>query len=612
MNKRVVNNIIRPLAIMLILLIAILLANKGIPLQVRPALLDYLTTDATSAQAQEDEQNAAILVAYDEGIDTEAACAVAVTGALDQMHLAWRHVTLDSTLPRALDGAAVLLVCSQDLTPTISYAQTLMDWVSGGGRLGLMMMLQNNDAYRVYSHKLGITESSGQYHSYTSLRLVSDEIPLWNNEQVYASDGAITDYALTVRLEDDCNVHIETASEYPVPLLWTHNIGDGRVLINNNALIQKKDSRGFALNAYLLLTDTVVYPIINAGMVFIDDFPAPQPEGTDEALLAEYGYNIKGFFRNHWWPDMKVLALSYGLRYTGVLIETYNDTVTAPFDPDAKEDTLIRYYMSELLQSGGEVGLHGYNHMPLCPDGFEYNGEAYQTWHDTASMAASLTELTRYASKFLTNTAYQTYVPPSNYLSDVGKATLLATLPNIRTVSGVYFPEADTNSLVQEFCEEEDGSISVPRISSGFILTGYNHMMLAQEMMLHGVFSHFIHPDDVLDSDRGAAEGWDAMYDNFSALIEQISQTYPQLRWSTASEGAAAVQRYDRLQLSTTETDAGLSISLSNFYGEAWLALKTPHTVQTVENGECFAIANHFYWIRADSEQINILWEDGT
>ncbi len=295
MNKRVVNNIIRPLAIMLILLIAILLANKGIPLQVRPALLDYLTTDATSAQAQEDEQNAAILVAYDEGIDTEAACAVAVTGALDQMHLAWRHVTLDSTLPRALDGAAVLLVCSQDLTPTISYAQTLMDWVSGGGRLGLMMMLQNNDAYRVYSHKLGITESSGQYHSYTSLRLVSDEIPPWNNEQVYTSDGAITDYALTVRLEDDCNVHIETASEYPVPLLWTHNIGDGRVLINNNALIQKKDSRGFALNAYLLLTDTVVYPSSMPEWSLSTIFPLPSRRAPTKRCWRNTGTTSKAF-----------------------------------------------------------------------------------------------------------------------------------------------------------------------------------------------------------------------------------------------------------------------------------------------------------------------------
>ncbi|MDD3213122.1 MAG: DUF2194 domain-containing protein [Eubacteriales bacterium] len=601
---------IRPVLVMVALLGAVLLANQGMPLQVRPAILDYLSTNTVAAQAG--TTDAGVLVAYDPEVEAEAACALSVTGMLEQLHIAWRSVPLDETLTDELPGAKTLLVCSQDLTPVASCVRELINWVTDGGRLGLMMVLRDNDTFDILSHKLGVAEHSNQYQPYGSLRYVADILPLWETGKAYSANGAITDYTLPVRLEDDCAVYMETAEDNPFVLMWSRDIGKGRVLVNNNTLIQHKDSRGFSLSAYLLLQDTVLYPIINAGMVFIDDFPAPQPSGVDEALLAQYGYDIQGFYRNHWWPNMKSLALANELRYTGVLIETYNDTVSGPFEPDTKQSTLIRYYMSELLQTGGEVGLHGYNHQPLCPDGFQYSGENYKTWSSAAMMAASLKELSRYGSKFLTNTAFRTYVPPSNYLSDEGKATLLKTLPEIRTVSGVYYPETGTNALVQEFCEEKDGSVSVPRITSGFILDEYNGMRLAQELMLHGVFSHFIHPDDVLDSDRGADAGWAAMYEGFSETIQKIISRYPQLRWSTASEGAAAVQRYDRLSVTCEETDNGLSVALSPYYDTTWLALKTPHAVRTVENGECFSIADNFYWVRADGPELNILWEDGT
>ncbi len=114
------------------------------------------------------------------------------------------------------------------------------------------------------------------------------------------------------------------------------------------------------------LNDTLVYPIINAGMVFIDDFPAPQPEGFNEQLKRQFGYSIQGFFRNHWWPDMKQLAWDHGIRYTGVLIETYNSNVCGPFTTKGVDDSLLKYYTAELLHSGGEMGLHGLQpHAPV-------------------------------------------------------------------------------------------------------------------------------------------------------------------------------------------------------------------------------------------------------
>lgn len=596
-----------PLSVMLLVLIAVLLANKGMPLEARPSILSYLSEVSVGQKIAGAESD--LLIAYDPSVTAEDACALTLTGALDQMHIRWRSAPLGRETLENLSGVRTLMVCSQDLSALAEYAPQVMDWVASGGRLGLMMAPKGNDAFNILCHKLGVKEHTTDYMEYGSLRYVSGDLPMWDAGEIYDGDGALMDYTMVVRLEKDCTIHVETGDSVAVPLLWSRDVGSGRIVVNNNTLAQHKDGRGMAASAYLALEDTVLYPIINAGMVFIDDFPAPQPEGVNEALLEQFGYDIQGFFRNHWWPDMKRLTWEDGVRYTGVLIETYNDRVTGPFEPDMDDDALIRYYASELLHSGGEMGLHGYNHLPLCPDGFQYSGEDYRTWPSLEAMAGALKELERYASKFLTGTSFKTYVPPSNYLSDTGKATLLKTLPQVRTVSGLYFPETDVDALVQEFQEEADGSVSVPRVTAGFLPNRYNRLMMAQELLLHGVFSHFIHPDDVLDVSRGADQGWDAMYSGFSGLVKEIAQAYPALRWSTASEGAAAVQRYDRLEAACAPVEGGLEVSLSSFYDEAWLALKTEQTVKSVENGVFFKISPGFYWIRADKAQLRISWE---
>ena len=107
---------------------------------------------------------------------------------------------------------------------------------------------------------------------------------------------------------------------------------------------------------------------------------------------------------------MKQLCWDLGVRYTGLLIETYNDNVDGPFDSERLEDSLLKYYTAELLHSGGELGLHGYNHQPLCPVGFDYSGIDYTPWPSTEAMSAGLLELARYGKTLYLGANYRTYV----------------------------------------------------------------------------------------------------------------------------------------------------------------------------------------------------------
>ena len=597
--------LLNPILVMLLLACAILLEKKGFIQEARQSLLPILDNQQTDTA---ENQEAAVLVVVNRDRTDEVPFTVTLTDTLKEMKIAFRITDLSLQELPDLSPYSTVLFCSQSMQPLEHHLMKISDWINDGGHFGLMMSQEADDAFRIIYRKLGIIEYGLEFFNFKSIEYVSNLLPLFYNTK-YDEDGLLTDYAMPVQLEKDCIVHITTAEEPKLPLLWEHPYGKGRTAVFNTSLLNNKAGRGFVLSILFALEDTIVYPIINAGMVYIDDFPAPQPEGKDQALLDAFGYDIKGFYRNHWWPDMKQLTWKYGLRYTGVLIETYNDNVEGPFTDEGVDDVLLKFYTSELLHSGGELGLHGYNHMPLCPDGFPYQGEDYKTWPSTKKMSEGLQELVRYGDTLFLEPRFSTYVPPSNYLSDEGRQAVRETIPQIKVISGLYLREEGVDALIQEFREESDGLISVPRITSGFVPTDFSRFTMAQELLLHGVFSHFIHPDDLLDELRGASLGWETMRDGFVDLIKELMNMYPPLRFSTATEGAAAVQRYDRLRIDRKETKNALDLSLSPFYDEAWIALRTRNPVISIQGGEIKEITSGFYWIKANSPEVHIEWK---
>lgn len=601
--------VLGPLLVLGGLLAAVLVSQRGITPHARAIELEQLaplqeeTVQPGSVQEQTEDGFVDLLILTGAEKDFQQT----LTDVVEDMRLSYRSVDIEAFSLPMLESADTVLICTQDLSALDGETMVaLIGWVEDGGHLGFTLVPNTDSSFQVISRKLGISDYEAGYVKYHAFRFKDGFLPVFND---LVFDVELEDFALAVRLEEDCQVYMETADGTGVPLLWSRELESGRIAVFNTSLMQGKDGRGFALDVLSVLCDTLCYPIINAGMVFVDDFPAPQPEGFDERLKEQFGYDVQGFFRNHWWPDMKELTWKYGVRYTGVLVETYNDIVEPPFEPDGVDHALIRFYTSEILQSGGEVGLHGYNHQPLCPDGFEYAGEDYHTWPSTENMRLAVAELLRYGKSFLPSASFTTYVPPSNYLSEEGQQVVLRTVPTVTTISGLYLPEEGINALVQEFEEEEDGSISVPRITSGFAMDGYNELVAAHELMLHGVFSHFIHPDDVLDDDRGADLGWMNMYQSFTDALDRVEQAYPELRWCTATEGGAAVQRYDRVNVRRTRVDERtLEFTLSPFYDEVWLALRCKQPPESVENGELYPMSEGLYWIRATGENVRITW----
>lgn len=600
-----------PFAIMALLLITVLVSARGMQMQIQQQHLDFLPAfspaqpDSPVPEQTAEKQPEVLLLFSDPSLP-----ALQITkDALNEMNFSWYCLSAsDFGMEDILPSVRQVLICSPDLSLISAETLTAMiNWVEKGGGLGLMTTPMLDSGFHLISRKLGITENGNEYSLFTGVCYAEDEA-IFSGEHSFSN--YCEDYALIVHLEKDCKIHMTTDDQQATPLFWSRQLQKGKIGVFNHNLLYGKDSRGMVVQMMACLDEALVYPIINAAMIFIDDFPAPQPAGFDEKLKMQYGYDVQGFYRNKWWPDMKVLALDEQLRYTGLLVETYNDNVEGPYTQENEDTALIRYYTSELLSSGGEIGLHGYNHQPLCLDNFTFaEGDDYRHWPSSGHMKQAITELMRYGKSFLPDARFGCYVPPSNYLSDEGYAVLKDTVPELRVISGLYLNEDGVDARVQEFQEEEDGMISLPRITSGMVLDTYGRMAMINEMLLHGVFSHFIHPDDVLDEERGATLGWDTMYASFSASIKELKKMAPSLRWYTASEGAAAIQRNERLQIRRIHEEGALTLELEGFHDEAWLSLFCQSAPARIENGEIYPMANGLYWLRATAPIVILEWE---
>ncbi len=78
-------------------------------------------------------------------------------------------------------------------------------------------------------------------------------------------------------------------------------------------------------------------------MIHIDDFPSPIPAGRDEKIYEEFSRDIPQFYKEVWWPEMIKISKKFDIKYSGFVIENYNNITSQPFekgDSHKKHDAL--------------------------------------------------------------------------------------------------------------------------------------------------------------------------------------------------------------------------------------------------------------------------------
>lgn len=504
-------------------------------------------------------------------------------------------------MPGNLSGYETVVVLLSDLNPLKEGVLKITDWVKAGGSAMFALTLQKDTYVSVIEQKLGIA-SSGYTDAMVNSIYFDKDFLIGGGQAYEITDGYESAWA--VELTQRAKVYAWADDPSGVPLIWENDYGKGKFVVDNFGLCEKA-CRGFFAASYSLLTDVGVYPVINGSVFYLDDFPSPVPSGDGTYVKRDYGTSIADFYTNIWWPDMIALAAKHNVKYTGVMIENYEDDTDG--ETQRQEDVQrFQYFGNMILHQGGELGYHGYNHQPLSLPNTDYGDLLpYNTWTSLSAMEKAMKELMNFGKEMFPETEMSVYVPPSNVLSEEGRALLGSMYPQLRTIASNYF--SGEFAYVQEFEVAEDGIVEQPRIISGAIIDDYMQMAALSELNMHFVNTHFMHPDDLLDEDRGAALGWEKLKQRLDEYMTWMNEAAPALRNLTGSELSGAIERYGALTVEKDITDSEVHLHLGNFYDQAYLMVRmNKGTPVRVTGGDLTQAAGNLYLLSADQEDVYI------
>ncbi|WP_108669033.1 DUF2194 domain-containing protein [Peribacillus acanthi] len=500
------------------------------------------------------------------------------------------------SLPQNYDSYQMVILTFEDIGKIQNFDK-LDSYVSNGGKLFFAIRPGLESAtYKIY-RKLGIFEL-GNFTEEYGIQLTSNI--LINQKGLSIKGKLISNSSLAVGLDSECTIYAKSITN-DQPLLWDVPYDKGKIMVFNGTMLSTKDNRGMIAGAISVLADDFIYPIMNMKLVYLDDFPAPVPQGYNEKIYQELKLDIPTFYRNVWWPFIQKQSAKHELTYTGVVIETYNNQVSPPFSSEHEDSKDLVKYGRELLKMGGEIGIHGYNHQSLVINQDRVSQFGYKAWPTQDNMESSLKMVQTHINRAFPNYDISTYVPPSNVIDQTGIEALKNTLPSIKNISSIYLPDADNTAYIQEY-EEKDGFVHLPRITSGHHFNPEAKWVIANAITSIGVFSHFIHPDDILDENRANLSNWDDISDGLNRLFKDVNQRYSWLKSMTAKEGTLSLKQYELAKVLIEDQGDKKIGYIDQFSGELSFILRTNKKIGVTKGCKVEKISNGIYYVIANKE----------
>lgn len=262
------------------------------------------------------------------------------------------------------------------------------------------------------------------------------------------------------------------------------------------------------------------------------------------------------------------------IKYTGFLIGQYNNVVNRDrmekFFQIHREDQ--GYFGRKLFQNGGEVGIHGYNHLSLAVnDGIDFEKYGYKPWESEENIISAFKKL-----RDLMNDIYgsevriYSYVPPSNLLTKEGKGALLKSFPNLKSLSGIYTGGGEEGVLLQEIGRDPDypSLYSFPRFSWGLFYNDDVMWNVYNGIASYGMVSHFFHPDDILDEERGGGLSWEELKISYESIFKDINKNFPLLEPQVQMAATKRYMTLEGVEMESERVQDRIRVNFLGFKGE--------------------------------------------
>lgn len=358
-------------------------------------------------------------------------------------------------------------------------------------------------------------------------------------------------------------VFATAANDSAFPVVLENKIGGGKVILFNTSTMAGKQYRGMLFSSIIKGLAGTPYLTANVSTIFIDDFPQPLYYDIKPPIKKEYDITDAQFVTKVWWPDMKKLANKFHFKYSCMLVFNYNNETTPPFyfqqwthakvNIDGHKVEASPWLMRQAKKQGYEIGYHGYNHISLMKD----------NWGNERNMVISIHEARKEWMLQHVGPLPVTYVAPNDYIDSLGIQSLVKAMPSIKYLC-TTFEDSVVTGNGREFTFDPYSSklFDYPRITSGYVDNNTSLFNEENVYMFSGIWTHFIHPDDVYDLPRYGGEGgfgarnihglgWhpfgkhkEGLYEVFTKRLKNSFKMNPLLRIKPAKAAVPIVERW--------------------------------------------------------------------
>lgn len=438
--------------------------------------------------------------------------------------------------------------------------QKLLNFVAKGGTLFFASVIEDNRFKYFYGFNLNASyeydETSAGFKFIT---------PLLPNMKGLSINDSQMHYGLKSKnFMKEVTPLLTAVNNTNYGVILEHEIGSGRVVFLNSELMIDKFTRGLIFATFLPGLEGVPYPIANISTIYLDDFPSPVYDIMKEPIATEMGITMANFVENVWWPDMQKLAQEFDINYTTTITFDYNSKVTPPFifsewnrkKKGHPKTVLSDFFTRDVLKKNFELGFHGFNHVSLTAS----------SWKNTDYITTALHTVKKKWSVEGYGNLPTSYIPPSNIIDSTGISKLKQEMPSIKYICSSYFGNTSEGSN-REFDIEPFNAMlfDYPRLTSEYELSSEKLFVKESTYLFTGIWSHFVHPDDVYqikdisnqktsgDYDYRNVHGYGwytskdgsiGLFPRFKKLLEQHKKTYPLSEFVNAKYGASRIHKW--------------------------------------------------------------------
>ena len=352
-------------------------------------------------------------------------------------------------------------------------------------------------------------------------------------------------------------------------LVWRSALNGTNVFVVNGDYLSGSTGIGFLSAIMAENSSYYLYPVVNAQVMTVANFPGMADENND-VMLSRYGRGHVALTRDLLWPSLESMSEINGFRMSCFEMPQYHY-----YDGQEPDSYLISYYLRLMRERNAEAGVslqHG-DDISLA-----------EKWDRDQAFLTQDAQEYRYNAAFLTSRELEEWS---------GELDFSAVSANLQGRDGVFF-FLDEDTLCQAVTHD---------------LLNYTFQ---SDLELCCMQTALAYTNPMLDMRRvswpeAEEAGWEVYYERSASNLHTYWKVFKQFDRITVSESDRRIRAFLSMDYTQSRVGDTITLEITGFDAEADFILRThKEVVSQVVGGTAEELEQGAWLIRADSPHVEL------